>query len=364
MENLETFKQFTELLRTGLPTEVIDIIHDHTSTPRVTVDKAPGKESCKNNDIEKSSGKAENLSSPLLRELPHSLKAAVNYDFLIYSVPGDGACFYNSAAAHIYQDENQASNLRRLAHYFIVNNWWFFKDFYSFPFVEQVGVGEQKKSVFKETESDLTSFLLSEESLKCYSSGVDTNVISNMFNIRIWIFTYNLDNLEPRWTLIEPEPLLASYSEYQDESIGDMWLFHADNSHYDLLVTRDSSLAKWGNVPTRLAKLLNLRDYSITEELLAEDFEDEEIDEIIELVEQGLVPNNITKETTEMNFSPMLFKPCPRGPGRPKGGRVGAPHTKGKLFTNIHILLIFTTSTTNTSLFMPAVFYRTQEKIS
>ena len=182
-------------------------------------------------------------------------------------------------------------------------------------------------------ENDLTNFFLSKESLKCYSDGVDVSVISNMFNIRIGIFTYNLDSKEPRWTSVDSSPVLAPYSEYQDDSIGDMLLFHADLSHYDLLVMRNSSLAKCGNVPTRLAKLLHVRKDIFPEELLAEDLEETEIDEIIELIEKGMTPNNVSKKVQEKSsqyFSPLLFKPCPRGPGRPKAGRVDAPSTKGQ----------------------------------
>ena len=74
-----------------------------------------------------------------------------------------------------------------------------------------------------------------------------------MFNINIGIFTYGLeDDIQPRWSWQTPDPILAPFSQYQDPAITDMYLYHRDNNHYELLLPRHSMLAERGNVPTRL----------------------------------------------------------------------------------------------------------------
>ena len=54
-------------------------------------------------------------------------------DLVVYEVKGDGGCFYNACAAHIYKDESQTDILRMLAHSFIVEHWWYFRDFFPLP---------------------------------------------------------------------------------------------------------------------------------------------------------------------------------------------------------------------------------------
>ena len=86
---------------------------------------------------------------------------------LILSITGDGACLYRAVSAFLYEDESQAPHLRRMAHQFICMNWWYFKHFVIFPFIETVGVGKDSFKVHFENEDELLEFLQTDDSLIC-----------------------------------------------------------------------------------------------------------------------------------------------------------------------------------------------------
>ena len=110
----------------------------------------------------------------------------------ILPVIGNGACLDNSAAGHIYEDPSQGQLLND-AHSYIVDNWWYFQPFYSLPFQETVGVGAGSYRVCITNYEELKLFLLSPESLLLYSSSeVDIASMATLFNISIYIFTYNV----------------------------------------------------------------------------------------------------------------------------------------------------------------------------
>ena len=142
-KNLNAFKQFTELLRVGLPDDLIDLLNDNLDTSK----PKSAKVATTTNTIGSSNHAKANV-----REVPDDLKGFVGLDFLIYSIPGDGSCLYGSASAHIYHDEHQVSNLRRLIHHHIFNNWWYYSSFIPLPFKETVGVGSSSFQVNFETE--------------------------------------------------------------------------------------------------------------------------------------------------------------------------------------------------------------------
>ena len=123
-------------------------------------------------------------------ELPPDHAYELSFHFhgalVVYGIPGDGSCFYGCGAAHVYQDETQASNYRRLCHFYLVENWDYYRLFIEFPFTEKVGVGASSYRVCYDDEEDLKQFFLSEESLKCFSnSQLDYALVGNMFNISI-----------------------------------------------------------------------------------------------------------------------------------------------------------------------------------
>ena len=231
---------------------------------------------------------------------------------LIFPILGDGACLYNALAAFLYEDQKQSANLRRMAHQFIVMHWWYWKQYIPLPFTEQVGVGSRKVIITKETEKELHEFLLSDESLLMWSTHTNIAVLANMCNLTIYTFTYNMPNQPPCWRTTPPDPYLTHYSALDASPARDVALYNSNNSHYDLLVTPDSRLALLGTVSSNLSQ-----------------------EEDVVTLEEDLVASPCLRRAEPHlkdvpSVSPMTFMPCPKGPGRPKGGRQGAASTKRK----------------------------------
>ena len=82
-----------------------------------------------------------------------------------------------------------------MRHSFIVWNWCYFQDYYSLPFEETVGVGQNGYQVCFQTHEEIKMFLLSEESLLLYAnSQIDIASLANLFNFSVHIFTYNVQS--------------------------------------------------------------------------------------------------------------------------------------------------------------------------
>ena len=317
-KNLESFKHFTELLRTGLPDDIVDALKRHCEGE--TREKHPSDKSRPSPPPFVMSGHDLLPDSELcnVEEVSpeHQHYISILGDLVIYKIPGDGSCFFGSCSAHVYEDETQVDHIRRMAHYFLVENWWYFQEFITMPFIETVGVGVGSYNVCYDTIEELHAFFLRDESLKCFSnSQVDLAVMANMFNMNIGVFSHG-NNIEPRWSWTSPDPLLTLYSTSVMDNMPDLLLYHYDEVHYDLLLHRDARLAVQGNVPSRLTKILGKKDES-----------NQHCDgPVLREQEQSMEVDFITN-----NFSPMVFKHCPKGPGRPKKTREGAPAFKKPL---------------------------------
>ena len=75
-------------------------------------------------------------------------------------------------------------------------------------------------------------------------------VVANMYQINIHILTTSVMNMkEPRarWTHITPDERLSTFSEVH-KGLPDMWLIHSDETHFDLLVKKESELVKEGSI--------------------------------------------------------------------------------------------------------------------
>ena len=234
--NLKAFQQFTDLIRVGLPDELVKYLNDEKSS--LTCTEKPQLITTVANKVH-------------VNEVPDHIKPFLgNMDLVVFPIKGDGACLYGSASAHIYHDEDQMQNFRKIIHQHIINNWWHYSSFITFPYTETVGVGKSKYTIHLETETEYLGFLLSERSMYCYGDNVDLAAISNVFNINIAILTYGLsDGLQPRWTSLSPDPVVSAFSQFAHPQIEDIYLIHSDNNHFDLLLDRHSRLAVEGPVP-------------------------------------------------------------------------------------------------------------------
>ena len=175
----------------------------------------------------------DHLSGVLLEHLP-KLRGYK----MIFKADSNGACLQNCFAVHAYEDQDEAPKLKKKLNNYVADNWNYFKNKIALPYVETVGVGEDTKLVTINTDEEMLEFLRSDEALMVYSNSQELLAIANMFNINISIFSYG--GVEDRWAEVSPDPEIAN-SEVN--WVPDMALYHAFETHYDLLVKDDSRLA-------------------------------------------------------------------------------------------------------------------------
>ena len=123
----------------------------------------------------------------------------------------------------------------------MVQNWWCYKCFWLLPFTETIGV-------YLSAKHELIGFLLSDESLKCYSNSVDMNAISNLFGLNIAVFTYgDSTSCQPGIGLLRIQHKSNMYgartlwSKEVIPDVSDLWIYHANDSHFDRLVKREKA---------------------------------------------------------------------------------------------------------------------------
>ena len=193
---------------------------------------------------------------PWLRELPKSCKQILGADFVIFPVKGDGACGPNCAAAWIHQDPSLGPYLARNINNYIVKNWEYYKNAITFPFQREVGNG---KFVECQNEQELFSFLLNDsDSAYMWRDHEDFSAVSSTYQMKIRIITItSLDDPYPRVSIIEPNPALAAKSVHKQGLIPEMLLLHEENTHYSLIIPRDSSLAIDGGLDNQREEASN-----------------------------------------------------------------------------------------------------------
>ena len=189
------------------------------------------------------------------KEIPANCKHLVNEDDILYVVPGDGCCGPNCGAAHLFKDEVYGPKLRRRMNIFTADH--FNRGRYQFitncspenPFVRKMGDGE----VRFENQSELIKFLKeSEKAAFMWTEAEDLAVLADLYQIRIKIITTkgNHDkNVTVNW--IYPDPELERFSELRNVKLDDMTLLHEEDNHFNLVVDRNSDLAKQGSLSHR-----------------------------------------------------------------------------------------------------------------
>ena len=75
--------------------------------------------------------------------IPNNIKHLVKQDDLILRVKPDGACSPNSAAAHIFEDQEEGPKLRRVINTYIADRWSYYVNKVKFPYRRQVGVNKE-----------------------------------------------------------------------------------------------------------------------------------------------------------------------------------------------------------------------------
>ena len=382
---LDAFKGFSQQLRDGLSLKVLDFLcnpsayeltkigvgealtedssSDYSPEPSTSPTASPSKPSSRiRSDMNplsytkpvsstssdtassaSSSSKESSTKRPIpkvtIREVPVHLQESMQLDCLVKGMPGDGACLFYSGAEWIFGSVEHMETLRKQAHLFIVKNWDYYLPFITLPFKETVGVGKNATQVDIKTYDEMKKFLLSNESLYCYSnSSLDLSNLANMYDMKIAIFTYSsAGSVTPHWTWVHPDPAISSKSPYKNKlCFKEMWLYNEQNVHYDLLVSRPiptppptnycyvpMSAPASGSTSTSSPSCSTSSDWMSSAALALNDITSAELEEMI--TENTELNDIIIDNTPETVFSPMNFMQCERGIGRPKKKRFGAP---------------------------------------
>ena len=260
---------------------------------------------------------------PNIRPVPQNCIHLVNKGDLVYGVPGDGSCGPNSASAFLFKDEVFGRKLRRRMNMFMAKHW---KRRYQYltqcskddPFVRRLGEGEKKYT----DPLELVKYLeTSEEAASLWTDAEDLAVISDMYQVKIKVITTKGEaDMNPTVNWILPDATMSEFADLKDVEINDMVLLHQNDSHFDLVVSKDSELAKLGSLSyqTNIGPMRDSKEdvevNSINEKEFDATHSDEETDDIAETsndakdneikeLRKELKKVNETKKVLESDFT-------------------------------------------------------------
>ena len=137
--------------------------------------------------------------------------------------------------------------------------WWtrsgcgnIFKYNYQFPHSERVGGSTRTFN----TEEEFLNFLTTESDADfLWMQHNDLQSICNIYKTNIHILSTGVPDPGPhgvhaRWTKLSPDLSLVDGCETK-VSVEDMFVYHIDDNHFDLLVRRNSRLAMEGDISIR-----------------------------------------------------------------------------------------------------------------
>ena len=191
---------------------------------------------------------------PNIKPVPQNCAHLVNKDDVVYVVPGNGACAPNCASAFLFEDEVFGDNLRRKMNKFMATHW---ESRYQHitqcapghPFVRQLGGNEVSFTDPKK----LVDFLMnSEKADRMWSDSEDLSVISDLYQLEIKVITTKgVDDTQPIVNKIHPCENLKEFAELKNVELNEMVLLHEDDSHFNLIISKDSNLARLGSLSYR-----------------------------------------------------------------------------------------------------------------
>ena len=214
--------------------------------------KANNKKNKKNENTLKKANNPKNV--PNIREIPNNCRKHVKEDDVMYVVPGNGACAANSAAALLFGDEVFGPKLRsrmnqHLAKFFYTRYQNITQCSPGHPFVRKLAGGE----VSFTNPEELISFLTkSTDAELVWCDSEDLSVIADFYQIKTQIITRKGEEDEnPIVNWIYPDESMKEHAELKEVDLGEMILFHEDDCHFNLIISRDSDLATLGSLSHR-----------------------------------------------------------------------------------------------------------------
>ena len=198
-------------------------------------------------------GKDENSEffkmSKNITALPDNINHLVKTGDLQFLVPPDGACAPNSGAAHIFQDPKFGPQFRRIMNTHMADRWEFYKNKVSFPYIRQIGLKGKKVNFAVGEELKFCDFLRTSESEFLWSDSEDLQLMANLYQMKIKIITTKGENDQnPSVNFIGLDPGLKEHQLLPEGVVPEMVLLHYDQTHYNLIISKDSPLAMQGTL--------------------------------------------------------------------------------------------------------------------
>ena len=189
-----------------------------------------------------------------MRSIPENCRHLLKEDDILYTVPGDGCCGPNCAAALLFHDEKFGPQLRRRMNIFFAKHWYNKYQYISqcspgHPFDRKLGEGR----VSFTDPVELIAYLKSScEAAYMWPDSEDLAIIADMYKIKIKVVTTKgSEDKNPTVNWIHPDDTLKEFAELRDFKMEDMVLFHENESHFNLVISKESDLAKLGSLSHR-----------------------------------------------------------------------------------------------------------------
>ena len=117
------------------------------------------------------------------------------------------------------------------------------------PFERILGEG---KVSFTDPEKLIAYLKNSCEAAYMWSDSEDLAIIADMYQLKIKVITTKgSDDENPTVNWIHPDDTLKEFAELRDFKMDDMVLLHENDSHFNLVISEDSDLAKLGSLSHR-----------------------------------------------------------------------------------------------------------------
>ena len=208
----------------------------------------------KNKKTEISDVKATNSEVTNIREIPKNCKNLVKDNDVLYVVPGNGACAPNCAAALLFGDEVFGPKLRgrmnkHLAKFFYSRYKNITQCSPGHPFVRKLAGGEVS---FTNPDKLINFLTKSTDAELMWCDSEDLSVIADMYQIKIKVITSRGEKDEnPTVNWIYPDESMKEHAELKKVELGELVLFHENDNHFNLVISKDSDLATLGSLSHR-----------------------------------------------------------------------------------------------------------------
>ena len=190
-----------------------------------------------------------NKYPPNVTELPENVKHLVNEGDLQLQVPPDGACGPNAGAAHLFKDPKYGPNFRIQMNNFLADRWHFYKNKIVFPYVRKIGVNGDYVRFEIGEEEKFRQFLRTKRAAFLWTDSEDLHVMANMYQMQIRVITTKgPQDSHPTVNMVGPDSELNNFKLLPEGAVSDMTLLHYDELHYNLVISKDDDIAKFGTL--------------------------------------------------------------------------------------------------------------------